>query len=677
MLKGHNGPVFGLAFHPTLPLLATASGDRTVKLWDARTGDLKDTLTEPAGPQLCVAFTPDGRHVLSAGGDKTLAGVGVDRHRGEQGTTPVRLSQFVHRGPVLALSFAPDGRLVTAAEDATVKLWDAPDHMAAGFAQAAPAARLGDWPAAVSVAADGRVLVGLLDGAVRWVEFSRGAAPPRGDDESGSVEPPAVPETAVADAEPNDTPETANPLPPAVVFGTIGEPGDADYYRFAAGAGETWVLTAVAKAEGGKPGDSPVDPLLEILHADGAPVIRTRLRATRASVINFRPIDSMRSNDTRLDFWDEMELDEYLYMSGEVVKFYRAPQGPDSGFVFYERPDNSHRINYFGTSAAAHALFEPVYTVEPHPPGTDLPDNGLPVFDVPYANDDDPERELGDAARILFTVPETGDYLARVRDVRGEGGPDYAYELTLREAAPGFDAALDPKTGPVPRGGGRRFGVTLDRHDGFDGPVTVRFAGLPPGFAVGGPGAEPELTVQAGHLQAFGVLTAAADAAEPAPEAWDAVEIVAEAEIGGDARAVAVGDFGRVSLDGPPPFTVRLEADSGSHVDSDGNFVIRPGETITANLLIDRRPAGRDEPFEGEMKFDAVNLPHGVIVDNIGLSGVLVRRGESERQIFLTASPITRPTVRPFFVRANGGEGECSGAVNLRVAAPGERLAAD
>jgi len=29
-----------------------------------------------------------------------------------------------------------------------------------------------------------------------------------------------------------------------------------------------------------------------------------------------------------------MELNEYLYMQGEVVKLFRAPQGPDSGFLF-------------------------------------------------------------------------------------------------------------------------------------------------------------------------------------------------------------------------------------------------------------------------------------------------------------------------------------------------------
>ncbi len=37
------------------------------------------------------------------------------------------------------------------------------------------------------------------------------------------------------------------------------------------------------------------------------------------------------------------------------------------------------------------------------------------------------------------------------------------------------------------------------------------------------------------------------------------------------------------------------------------------------------------------MTFDVEGLPHGVIIDNIGLNGVLIPAGEDEREIFLTA----------------------------------------
>ena len=41
---------------------------------------------------------------------------------------------------------------------------------------------------------------------------------------------------------------------------------------------------------------------------------------------------------------------------------------------------------------------------------------------------------------------------------------------------------------------------------------------------------------------------------------------------------------------------------------------------------------------EDLVTFTVENLPHGVIVDNIGLNGVLIPKGESERQIFLAAA---------------------------------------
>ena len=57
-----------------------------------------------------------------------------------------------------------------------------------------------------------------------------------------------------------------------------------------------------------------------------------------------------------------------------------------------------------------------------------------------------------------------------------------------------------------------------------------------------------------------------------------------------------------------------------------------PGRTVPAWLKIKRN--GHDDL----VTFTIENLPHGVIVDNIGLNGVLIPKGESERQIFLTAA---------------------------------------
>ena len=180
---------------------------------------------------------------------------------------------------------------------------------------------------------------------------------------------------------------------------------------------------------------SPIDTRLEILHPDGTPVERLQLRAVRDSSVTFRGIDS-DTTDCRLVNWEEMDLNQYLYLQGEVVRLLRAPQGPDSGFLFYSA--HGKRRCYFDTSAAAHAVDEPCYIVEPRPPGAKLGDNGLPVFPLIYANDDDADRKLGTDSRLEFTAPSDGPYLLRVTDTRGFGGPEFVYRLLIRPYCAGL-----------------------------------------------------------------------------------------------------------------------------------------------------------------------------------------------------------------------------------------------
>ena len=77
-----------------------------------------------------------------------------------------------------------------------------------------------------------------------------------------------------------------------------------------------------------------------------------------------------------------MDVNQFLYLSGEVTRLFQAPRGPDSEYGFYG--EDGGRRCYFDTSAVSHALNEPVYIVEPYAPGTRLADNGLPVFPLYY-----------------------------------------------------------------------------------------------------------------------------------------------------------------------------------------------------------------------------------------------------------------------------------------------------
>jgi hypothetical protein len=61
------------------------------------------------------------------------------------------------------------------------------------------------------------------------------------------------------------------------------------------------------------------------------------------------------------------------------------------------------------------------------------------------------------------------------------------------------------------------------------------------------------------------------------------------------------------------------------------------------------------------------NLPHGLYVDNIGLIGLHIVEGESEREFFITAAPIARPGERLFHLRATADGGQCSEPALIRV----------
>jgi hypothetical protein len=95
-------------------------------------------------------------------------------------------------------------------------------------------------------------------------------------------------------------------------------------------------------------------------------------------------------------------------------------------------------------------------------------------------------------------------------------------------------------------------------------------------------------------------------------------------------------------------------------------IVVAPGETISAILRVERNG------FDGEIRFgqeDAGrNLPHGVFVDNIGLNGMTLLAGESERTFYITAAKWVPETTRMFHLRALAEGNQTSWPVVLRVA---------
>ncbi len=461
----------------------------------------------------------------------------------------------------------------------------------------------------------------------------------------------AVDWPVVLEKEPNEQLSQAVALPiPGGASGQLdyreGKP-DADLYRLELKAGQQVVIETLAARYG-----SPADTRIEVLDAQGRTVPRLLLQAVRDSYITFRPIDSDQ-NQARVANWEEMELNQYMYFGGEVVRLYRLPQGPDSGFLFYTTAGK--RRCYFDTSPKAHALDEPCFIVEPHPLGTRLVPNGLPVFTVYYENDDDAMRYHGRDSVLHFTAPKDGTYYVRVEDARGLGGPRFTYHLAVRPPRPDFTVTFSTRNPQVPRGSGRQLVFTVRRRDGFDGPVRITFRGLPPGVHVTQP-----LEIQAGHERSWAVLWAEENA--PDPKNHPPVEIFAEARVQGRTVRKAVGQLGRIQLKGKDKVLVKLEP---------AVITIQPGTTVTAKLKIVRNG------FKQRVTFDVNNLPHGVYVDNIGLNGVLIPPGATERTIFLTARPWVPQGERPFHALAKVAGNPCSAPVVIRVVAPSATAATE
>jgi WD40 repeat protein len=71
-LTGHTGSVWSVAYSPDGTHLLSGGGDTSVRVWDAATGEPVHHLTGHTGRVLSVAYSPDGTHLLSGGADASV-----------------------------------------------------------------------------------------------------------------------------------------------------------------------------------------------------------------------------------------------------------------------------------------------------------------------------------------------------------------------------------------------------------------------------------------------------------------------------------------------------------------------------------------------------------------------------------------------------------------------------
>jgi WD40 repeat protein len=120
--QGHTGPVWSSAFSPDGARLLSGANDKTMKLWDTATGQLLRTMRADSkfDRPTSVAFSQDGTRLL-------WGGFGSDSLRlWDAATGQVLRSVGGRTRPVYSVAFSPDGRrLLSGNLDNTIKLWDA------------------------------------------------------------------------------------------------------------------------------------------------------------------------------------------------------------------------------------------------------------------------------------------------------------------------------------------------------------------------------------------------------------------------------------------------------------------------------------------------------------------------------------------------------------------------
>ena len=669
----HNGAIFDLAWHPTGKMIASASADETVKLWRTADGVRLDTLSQPQGEVLCLNFSPDGQRLFAAGEDKRIYAWEISS-LDEPAINPVVLSQFAHEATVTAMCITPQGdHLFSAAEDGSVTQWRLPE-----LSHEYTFANQGDV-ISVLCATEKRILLGLLDGSTNMIALHEGQEGLAASLElSQKIRSPVVPNHSAAarttEEESNDTPPQAQVIGwPAIIEGAIECPGDVDCFRFSARSGES-VLFEIDAAQS----ESELDSKIEILDDVGQRLPRLMLQATRDSWFTFRGKDSSQSNDFRIHNWREMELDEYLFAGGEVVRLWFYPRGPDSGFNVY--PGFGKRHTFFDTTSVTHALGEPAWIVRPLPVGTTPPTNGLPTFPLYWENDDESHNRLGVDSHLLFTSPKDGDYIVRITDTRGFGGEEndpssYRYTLTARTPRPTFSISISGMSPKISPGGSQEVTFTAQRIEGYVGPIRIDVNHLPDGLMFHGP-----IEIERDQFRAVGVLSASRDAISPSKEANEMVDIQATALAKTSRHGNPVyeptqdlGDLGQITIRDAPKITCAIVPPGTSHTQQDLSsvttpvtFTIHPGETIRAKVMVTRHDFDGRVPF-GTNTDVGRNLPYGVYVDNLGLNGLLIVEGQNEREFFLTASPAARPGKRFFHLKTTADGSQCSRPAMIEV----------
>ena len=116
-LTGHSSVVWFVAISPDGQTLVSSSADRTIKLWNLPTGELRTTLSGHSNQVLSVALTPDGQTLASSSWDRTIKLWNLP-------TGELRRTLSSRSNEAWSIALSPDSQTLASSSGSTIKIWN-------------------------------------------------------------------------------------------------------------------------------------------------------------------------------------------------------------------------------------------------------------------------------------------------------------------------------------------------------------------------------------------------------------------------------------------------------------------------------------------------------------------------------------------------------------------------